>query len=58
MLMIMTIKRRMLAEDKEKYLPIWDAKGYADAELKSNVANFVMIDCFSDGTPEEGCSPL
>jgi (E)-4-hydroxy-3-methylbut-2-enyl-diphosphate synthase len=39
-----------LAEDKEKYFPIFDAGGYEEAELKSDQLNFVMIDCFSDHT--------
>jgi (E)-4-hydroxy-3-methylbut-2-enyl-diphosphate synthase len=36
------------APDKEKYLPIFDASGYVQAEAKSNTINFVMIDCFND----------
>ncbi|MDQ6608513.1 MAG: (E)-4-hydroxy-3-methylbut-2-enyl-diphosphate synthase [Bacteroidota bacterium] len=40
----------MLAEDKEKYFPIWDDSGYAKAEIKSDHINFVMMDCFSDDT--------
>jgi len=40
-----------LAEDKEKYFPIFDAPGFAEAELKSNQMNFVMLDCFNDDTP-------
>lgn len=39
-----------LAEDKEKYAPIFDAEGYIDAEQKSEVINFVMVDCFSNST--------
>jgi (E)-4-hydroxy-3-methylbut-2-enyl-diphosphate synthase len=38
------------APDKEKYLPIFDASGYVQAEGKSNTINFVMIDCFNDET--------
>ena len=37
-----------LAEDKEKYFPIFEAAGFAEAEQKSDTLNFVMIDCFSD----------
>jgi (E)-4-hydroxy-3-methylbut-2-enyl-diphosphate synthase len=37
--------------DKEKYFPIFDGAGYAEAEQKSNVLNFVMLDCFNDDTP-------
>lgn len=40
-----------LAEDKEKYFPIFDAPGFAQAELKSERLNFVMVDCFNDDTP-------
>lgn len=36
------------AGDKEKYFPIFDASGYAEAEEKSGALNFVMLDCFSD----------
>lgn len=38
------------AKDKTKYLPIFSAKGFAEATLKSDSINFVMIDCFSDAT--------
>ena len=31
----------------QKYLPIYADSGYAAATVKSNVMNFVMIDCFS-----------
>ena len=37
-----------LADDKEKYSPIFEAHGYAEAEYKSGQLNFVMVDCFSD----------
>jgi len=37
------------ARDKEKYFPIFDAKGFVEADAKSHI-NFVMIDCFSDAT--------
>lgn len=40
----------MQAEDKEKYLPIFDITGFLQAEQKSGVMNFVMMDCFSDAT--------
>lgn len=40
-----------LATDKEKYLPIFSDSGYAQATLKSDKLNFVMIDCFNDATP-------
>lgn len=38
------------AVDKEKYFPIYDASGYLQAEVKSSVLNFVMLDCFNDET--------
>jgi (E)-4-hydroxy-3-methylbut-2-enyl-diphosphate synthase len=31
--------------------PVFDGYGYANASVKSNEMNFVMIDCFSDETP-------
>ncbi len=31
----------------QKYLPIYQDSGYADAKVKGNVINFVMIDCFN-----------
>lgn len=39
------------AADKQKYFPIFSDKGYAEAAVQSNLLNFVMIDCFNDGTP-------
>ena len=39
------------AKDKQKYLPIFSDTGYSDAETKSAVLNFVMVDCFNDDTP-------
>ena len=39
-----------LAADKEKYLPIYNAKGFVTSETKSSPINFVMLDCFSDDT--------
>jgi (E)-4-hydroxy-3-methylbut-2-enyl-diphosphate synthase len=40
----------VLATDKEKNFPIFEASGFIEAELKSSELNFVMIDCFSDDT--------
>ncbi len=37
-----------LCEDKQKYLPIYDAGGYVTSKVKSALINFVMIDCFGD----------
>jgi (E)-4-hydroxy-3-methylbut-2-enyl-diphosphate synthase len=38
-------------DDKNKYYPIYEAAGFVDADVTSDVLNFVMIDCFSDDTP-------
>jgi len=38
------------AADKHKYLPIFADKGYVEAKTKSDLVNFVMIDCFNDDT--------
>ncbi len=38
------------AADKTTYFPIYEAKGFIEAELKSETMNFVMMDCFSDET--------
>jgi len=42
------------AADKEKYFPIFDAKGYLEAGQKSETMNFVMLDCFSEYSPLHG----
>jgi (E)-4-hydroxy-3-methylbut-2-enyl-diphosphate synthase len=41
------------AEEKDttKYFPIFSDSGYAATEFKSDLLNFVMIDCYSDATP-------
>ncbi|MDQ3277004.1 MAG: (E)-4-hydroxy-3-methylbut-2-enyl-diphosphate synthase [Bacteroidota bacterium] len=39
------------AADKEKYFPIYDQRGYAEAEDKSGLLNFVMVDCFPANIP-------
>lgn len=38
------------ATDKTSCFPIFDAKGFAEAEQISERINFVMVDCFSDET--------
>lgn len=38
------------ATDQEKYIPIDDINGYLKADNKSKTLNFVMIDCYNDGT--------
>jgi (E)-4-hydroxy-3-methylbut-2-enyl-diphosphate synthase len=42
------------ATDKTKYFPIYEVKGYTEAEAKSDAINFVMLDCFSEQTPLNG----
>ena len=41
-----------------KYFPIYEAKGYLEAETKSDILNFVMLDCFSETTPLNGFTYL
>ena len=41
----------LLAENKEKYFPIFDIHGFVDYKEKHPTVNFVMIDCFSEDTP-------
>ena len=36
------------APDKNKYLPIFQDSGYLQSAMKSDVLNFVMVDCFND----------
>lgn len=36
------------SKDKTKYFPIYQDSGYVETEIKSDVLNFVMIDCFND----------
>ncbi|MEN9297974.1 MAG: (E)-4-hydroxy-3-methylbut-2-enyl-diphosphate synthase [Bacteroidota bacterium] len=38
------------ATDHEKYFPIDDVKTYLNGTVKSNKLNFVMLDCYNDGT--------
>ena len=35
---------------EQKYFPIFADSGYAEAEVKNDVLNFVMIDCYNDDT--------
>ncbi|WP_290794628.1 (E)-4-hydroxy-3-methylbut-2-enyl-diphosphate synthase [Flavihumibacter sp. UBA7668] len=48
----------VLAEDKEKYFPIYQDSGFVEAENKSERMNFVMVDCFNDENPLHGFSRL
>lgn len=36
--------------DHEKFFPIYDVKGYLHSASKSSKLNFVMLDCYNDGT--------
>lgn len=38
------------AKDQEKYCPIDDINGYLNNPDRSKTLNFVMIDCYNDGT--------
>jgi len=38
------------ATDHEKYFPIDDVKTHLNGTVKSNKLNFVMLDCYNDGT--------
>lgn len=40
-----------LAEDKTKYVPLFDIHGFVEYKGKNDKLNFVMIDCFNDETP-------
>ncbi len=47
------------AVDKEKYFPLLDSAQYSDDTItKSAFINFVMIDCFSEGSPAEDLNNL
>jgi (E)-4-hydroxy-3-methylbut-2-enyl-diphosphate synthase len=36
--------------EKDKYVPIYDAKGFTESDNNNNQLKFVMMDCFSDET--------
>lgn len=38
------------AADKTKYFPIFQDSGYAEAKVKSDLLNFVMLDCSANNT--------
>jgi (E)-4-hydroxy-3-methylbut-2-enyl-diphosphate synthase len=42
----------MNAKDKTKYFPIFQDSGYVTADVKSSELNFVMVDCFNEGSSE------
>lgn len=43
----MKVEQNLNEQTTGKYFPIFDDKGYATSELKSNRLNFVMLDCYS-----------
>jgi len=44
----------LAATDKTKYIPIFDGEQYIDEAVeKSPLLNFIMIDCYSDGYPQQ-----
>ncbi len=47
------------ATDKLKYVPIFDADQYLDGSVeKSALINFVMIDCYSEGCPDQSLEKI
>ncbi len=49
----------LTASDKTKYVPILDADQYLNDGLKkSSHLNFIMIDCYSEGCPEQHLEKL
>jgi (E)-4-hydroxy-3-methylbut-2-enyl-diphosphate synthase len=49
----------LTAKDKEKYFPILEVKQYLDESTdKSPSLNFVMLDCYSDGYPDQPLDKL
>jgi (E)-4-hydroxy-3-methylbut-2-enyl-diphosphate synthase len=54
----MSLQESMKPEHEGKYFPIYDSRGYATAQFKSNSINFVMLDCFSNDTPLDDFTDL
>ncbi len=49
----------MASEDKQKYVPIFEAEQYMDDKIeKSVLLNFVMVDCYSEGYPQQDVNKL
>lgn len=46
-----TWKETQATASAVSYFPIFMDSGFAEAEAKSNLINFVMIDCYNDETP-------
>ncbi len=48
------LSEQALAGYREKYFPIFQDSGYMSAPARSGTLNFVMVDCYSNGTiPDE-----
>jgi (E)-4-hydroxy-3-methylbut-2-enyl-diphosphate synthase len=43
----------LASADKEKYLPIFDVKGFVDSSVKHTKMNFVMLDCLNNNDFQE-----
>jgi (E)-4-hydroxy-3-methylbut-2-enyl-diphosphate synthase len=43
------------AKDKTNCFPIYQDSGYIQADFKSDLINFVMVDCFNDGSDSFAC---
>jgi (E)-4-hydroxy-3-methylbut-2-enyl-diphosphate synthase len=49
----------LVATDKNKYLPIFEAGQYLNESLqKSSAINFIMIDCYSEGSSNQSLEKL
>jgi (E)-4-hydroxy-3-methylbut-2-enyl-diphosphate synthase len=49
----------LAAADKTKYVPIFEADQYLDDEVeKSSLLNFVMLDCYSEGYPQQSMDTI
>ncbi len=49
----------LTATDKEKYVPIFDGNQYLNnAVAKSSFLNFIMVDCYSIGYPDQSLETL
>jgi len=56
---IMSHKAWLQASNKEKYFPILEAENYIEKNCPgSSRINFIMLDCFSEGTPQPSLDHL
>jgi (E)-4-hydroxy-3-methylbut-2-enyl-diphosphate synthase len=52
-------KTWLTTDDKDKYVPLFDGDQYLDEKFqKSSSINFVMIDCYSEGYPDQSLEML